>query len=99
MADEPVRMSAGNERLPVLGENRQWEERLYISLCQQGPQKRARWWKQSTFNISYKFLLAIHFLSSLLPVLLNFWSNNPFIIAASNKKLSILATEWSQLFI
>ena len=41
---ETGRMSAGDERLPVFGQNRPREERLFISLCQQEPKKRVRWW-------------------------------------------------------
>ena len=60
----------------------------------------------SAFNISYDFLLLYIFflLSASLPVLLNFWSTNPFIIEASKyiyiKKLNVFGDrERDELFI
>ena len=58
----PGRMSAGDERLQAFGENRPREERLFISQCQQEPQKRATWWKKHCLHyiscdvfVSYTF--------------------------------------------
>ena len=49
-----LKNSAGDECLPVVGENRPKEERLFISLCQQEASEESKMVEAalSTFNIS-----------------------------------------------